>query len=251
MISAEFSGKSVIVTGGASGIGLAAVRRFAACGARVVLNHLPNDSRGPAEVEGLKAEGLDVVAVAGDVSDAHGGPRMINSAIDTLGGLDVLINNAGTSNTRAPVPFEDLDAMTDEFWSRIMETNLLGAFRCARTAGPALTVSSGVIVNTASVAGLGRRGSSVAYCASKAALINLTSSLARALAPRVRVNAVAPGLVNSPWTKPWPAERKERSIEASLLKRMVEPDEIADAMLFLSAASAVTGQTLVVDCGVV
>ena len=249
MITMDMKGKAVLVTGGSSGIGLAAVEQFAACGAHVALNHLEDDERGPTAVERLNVQGYNVIAVAGDVSAVVDGPRMVRSAIERLGALDVLVNNAGTSNTVEPVPFEDLDAMTEEFWSRIMETNLLGAFRCARAAAPALTSSRGAIVNTASVAGLGRRGSSIAYSVSKAGLINLTSSLARALAPHVRVNAVAPGLVNSPWTRPWPAERKQRTIERSLLKRMVEPEEIADAMVFLANASAVTAQTLVVDCG--
>jgi 3-oxoacyl-[acyl-carrier protein] reductase len=117
-------------------------------------------------------------------------------------------------------------------------------------AAPALKAARGAIVNTASVAGLGAIGSSVAYGASKAALVNLTKNLARALAPEVRVNAVAPGLVDSPWTKSWPEERKRAHVAGTLIHRMVTPEDIAEAMLFLAAGAAmVTGQTLVVDGG--
>jgi 3-oxoacyl-[acyl-carrier protein] reductase len=174
----------------------------------------------------------------------------VRAAIGELGGLDILINNAGTAVSPTPVDFKDLDAMTDEFWAATINTNLLGAFRCTREAAPELKAARGAVVSTASVAGLGLRGSSIAYGASKAALINLTNSLARALAPEVRVNAVAPGLVESPWTSQWPAERMQKTKESTLLERLAQPADIAEAMLFLAAgASYITGQTLVVNGG--
>jgi len=148
-----------------------------------------------------------------------------------------------------PVPFEDLDRLDEDFWQAILSTNLVGPFRCARAAAPALTVAGGCIVSTASIAGLGGQASSIAYAASKAGLVNLTRNLARALAPEVRVNAVAPGLTRTPWTDTWPDERKARSVADTMLRRMVEPEDIADAMIFLCAQKAITGQTVVVDCG--
>jgi 3-oxoacyl-[acyl-carrier protein] reductase len=250
MITADLTGKTALVTGGASGIGLAAVELFASCGATVAMNHLADDARAGAEIARLTKAGFKIVAAPGNVADAKDVPGMVGRAIDRLGRLDILINNAGTSGTTAPIDFKDLDKMTEEFWSAILSTNLLGPFRCAHAAAPALKAAEGAIVNTASVAGLGAIGSSVAYGASKAALVNLTKNLARALSPEVRVNAVAPGLVDSPWTKPWPEERKRDHVSKTLIHRMCTPADIAETMLFLTAGGAmITGQTIAVDGG--
>jgi 3-oxoacyl-[acyl-carrier protein] reductase len=250
MISIDLTGKTALVTGGASGIGLATVEMFARAGATVALNHLADDARGAEQVERLKGEGLRVVVAPGNVSKPGEAETMVTRAIDALGRLDVLVNNAGTPATPAPIPFSELDRLTEEFWQTILNTNLIGPFRCTHAAVGALRAAKGAICSTASIAGVQGSGSSIPYATSKAGVINLTRSLARSLAPEIRVNAVAPGFVDSPWNKDWPSDRKAQSIEKTPLKRPCMPQDIADAIFFLCAGtSMVTGQTLIVDGG--
>jgi 3-oxoacyl-[acyl-carrier protein] reductase len=242
--------RTAIVTGAASGIGLAVVELLARDGVEVALNHLPNDTRGTVEVARLQAEGLSVFSAPGDVSDPNGAEKMMSSAIQRLKRLDYLVNNAGTAATSTPIPLGELDRLDEAFWSTILSTNLVASFRCVKAAAVALKKSGGAVVNTASIGGLDSAGSSIAYSASKAALINLTKNLARALSPLVRVNAVAPGYVESPWTAAWPAEKREAFIRASLLERACTPVDVAEVIVFLCTRGAmITGQTIVVDGG--
>jgi len=250
MIRYELAGKTALVTGGASGIGLALVVQLARNGCRVAINHLADDPRGPEQVERLHSEGFDVIGVPGDVGSATDCERMVASAVQALGRLDYLANNAGTPGTRTSISPKELDRITEELWQTVLQVNLLGVFRCTKAAAEALRATKGAVVNTASIAGLSAPGSSMAYGATKAGVISLTKNLARSLAPDVRVNAVAPGAVDSSWMIEWTNEQRSGSIEKALLKRRCTTDDLAEVMLFLLAGAAmVTGQTIVVDGG--
>ncbi len=250
MITADLTGKTALVTGGASGIGLATVEAFARCGATVAMNFLRDDPRGAEQVERLKSLGHKVIAAPGSVSHPGEAEAMVGDAIDALGRLDFLVNNAGTPASPTPIPFAEFDRLTEEFWQSILMTNLIGPFRCTHAAVGALRQAKGAICSTASIAGVQGSGSSIPYATSKAGVINLTRSLARTLAPDIRVNAVAPGHVDSPWNRDWPAERKAESIERTPLKRACKPEDIAEVIFFLCAGAAmITGQTIIVDGG--
>jgi 3-oxoacyl-[acyl-carrier protein] reductase len=250
MIRYDLTGKTALVTGGASGIGFATAKMLSGFGATVAVNFLTDDPRGPEAVEKLIASGGKAVMAPGSVGDAADSVRMVQQAVADLGRLDLLVNNAGTPGTRHRIAPPDLDLITEELWSDLLETNLLGVFRCAKAAAPALKKAGGAIVNTASIAGLGRAGSSLAYGATKAGVVSLTQNLARALAPEVRVNAIAPGAVDSSWMVEWTNEERQQSIERALLKRRCQPEDLAEVIVFLGfGAAMVTGQTITVDGG--
>lgn len=250
MITYDLTGKLALVTGGASGIGLATAAMLGRSGATVAINFLADDPRGQEAASKLNADGLKAIAAPGDVGDAADCERMVKQAIDGLGGLDLLVSNAGTPGTRRKIEPRQLDLITEDLWKTLLQVNLLGVFRCAKVAAPALKLARGAIVNTASVAGLGYVGSSLSYAAAKAGVVSLTQNLARALGPEVRVNAVAPGAVDSTWMVEWTEEQRRASIEDAALKRRCTTDDIAEVIVFLGfGAAMVTGQTIVVDGG--
>ncbi|MGE5510718.1 MAG: SDR family NAD(P)-dependent oxidoreductase [Bacteroidota bacterium] len=250
MVRYDLAGKTALVTGGASGIGLATATMLGRNGATVAINYLPDDARGPEAVAKLKSDGIKAIKAPGNVGVSGDAERMVGAAIDKLGRLDLLVSNAGTPGTRRKIEPKELDLITEELWNQLLQVNLLGVFRCAKAAAPALKAAGGAIVNTASIAGVGRAGSSLSYSATKAGVVSLTQNLARALAPQVRVNAVAPGAVDSTWMVEWTEEQRQSSIDNALLKRRCTPDDIAEVIVFLGfGAAMVTGQTVVVDGG--
>ena len=251
MISYDLKSKAALVTGGASGIGLATATMLARGGCAVAINFLADDPRGPDSVAALHAAtGARIVAAPGNVGDAADAARMVEQAVADLGRLDYLVNNAGTPGTKTAIAPDQFDRLTEELWQAVIEVNLLGVFRCAKAAGPALRAAGGAVVNIASIAGINSAGSSMAYGATKAGVISLTKNLARGLAPEVRVNAVAPGAVDSSWMIEWTNEQRASSIDNALLKRRCTPEDLAEVIVFLLAGAAmVTGQTVVVDGG--
>jgi 3-oxoacyl-[acyl-carrier protein] reductase len=244
----DLKDKKVLVTGGASGIGLGTVEAFLRCGASVAINDLPGDKLEDL-VSRLARDGHSVISAAGNIGDAEDAARMVLEAISNLEGLDYLINNAATPGTSTPIPASDFESQTEAFWNLLLNVNLLGPFRCTRAAAEALKISKGAIVNTASISAFGGGGSSSPYCATKAGLINLTREWARALAPDVRVNAIAPGMVDSEWMCRF--EDGELDWTGKIpLQRAGSPQDYADVILFLAAgADYVNGQTLTVDGG--
>ena len=250
MIRYDLTGKTALVTGGASGIGFATATMLAGFGCTVAINFLADDPRGPEAVDKINDSGGKAIMAPGSVGDATDCVAMVNKAVADLGRLDLLFANAGTPGTARKINPPELDMITEELWQTLLQVNLLGVFRCAKTAAPALKASHGAIVSTASIAGLGRAGSSLAYGATKAGVVSLTQNLARALAPEVRVNAIAPGAVDSSWMVTWTNEERQQSIEKALLKRRCQPEDLAEVVVFLGfGAAMVTGQTITVDGG--
>ncbi len=250
MISADLEGKRTIVTGGASGIGLAPVTKFAEMGSSVAMADLEGDRINDA-AESLAGEGFDVFAAPTDLRDGDSARQMVRAAAERMGGLDYLVNIAGHPVTLTRIGPEDLDSQTEELWSEMLSVNMLSAFRTSHAAAPFLKESHGAIVNTSSMAGWRGGGSSSPYSVAKGAVITLTKELARGLAPEVRVNAISPsyvhpGSTNFPLT--WPSVFEDA---AELpLGRPGTGEEYAEVCLFLCAgASYITGQTIHVDGG--
>jgi 3-oxoacyl-[acyl-carrier protein] reductase len=248
LIRFQLQGKRALVTGAASGIGLATAQLLARAGARVAINDLPTPALETA-VGALRAEGCDVCAAAGDLSRADTARAVAEGAAAALDGLDYLINNAGTPGTRAPIPPSDLDALSDEFWDKILRVNLLSAFWMSKALAPQLREARGAIVNTASISAFFGGASSTAYATAKSGLVGLTRELARGLAPAVRVNAIAPGYVNSNWDCSF-GDIDAAAKTGTALQRVGQPHDYAEVIVWLCAGGGyITGQVLPVTGG--
>lgn len=244
--------KVAIVTGGGTGVGQATSLGLARLGYHLVVVYSRSQAEAEQTVAEIKDIGSEAVAIQADVADDAACRRMVQLTLDQWGRVDVLINCAGTTNF---VPFHELDAVTDELWQRLYQVNVVGAFHCARAVRePMLAVGGGQIINVSSVAAQLGQGSSIPYCCTKAALDNLTVSLARTLAPTIRVNGIAPGFIDGRWTRNGLGERYDEvkaTYERNLpLGCVCTPQDIADGILSLVTGSRlVTGQTLTVDAG--
>lgn len=235
-----------LVTGGGTGIGRGVSEALAREGVKVAVNYSQSKEGAEEVVRHIVAAGGVAEPMQASVARESDVVRMIGEIEREFGRLDLVVNNAGWS-TR--IPHDRLEDLTDEIWDRTLNTNLRGAFYCARAALPLLRKQSGSsIVNIASVAGITGMGSSVVYAASKAAMLSMTRSLARALAPEVRVNAVAPGFVRTRFAN-WPSSAFDEGEEQSPLGRLATPEDIAEAVIFLAKSPAITGETILVDGG--
>lgn len=238
--------KVALVTGSATGVGRACAVRFAKLGYAVVINYSKSEADARQTLELVEAEGVPALLCHANVAHAAEVESMVTAAEATFDRLDVLVNNAAMTHF---VPHTDLDALTDQVWQEIMGVNVMGAFYCIRAALPLLKAAHGNVVNVTSVAGLTGQGSSIPYCASKAALNCMTQSLARAFGPDVRINAVAPGPILTRWLEGREAH-VAKYLEQAPLGRAATPEDIADAVIYLATGTTLTtGQVLVVDGG--
>ncbi|OXR50157.1 3-ketoacyl-ACP reductase [Pusillimonas sp. T2] len=238
--------KTAIVTGGGTGIGRAVSTLLARQGATVAIFYSNSDSDAQDTVSTITEEGGKAIAFQADIADALMVRKTIETVRQSFGRIDYLVNNAGITKQ---LNFNDLDAIDDDIWDALFDVNVKGTFHCCQAAAPYLKEQTGsAIVNIGSIAGETGYGSSLPYAVSKSAVHGMTRSLARALAPAVRVNCVAPGAVATRW---WQGnEEKMRALSGHLpLQRISTPEDIADLVLMLLKAESVTGQVLRAENG--
>lgn len=238
----ELAGRVALVTGSSSGIGEQTARRLSALGATVVVNSATSVEAGTAVAESLPGPSAYVQA---DISDQAAGQALLDATIERFGQLDILVNNAGWTTV---VPHDDLDGLTDEIFAKTMEVNVFGTWWLTKAAIPLLRQSDdGNVVTITSIAGIRPVGSSMAYSMAKAALNQMTELLAKSYGP-VRFNAVAPGLVATPWTESWDAQHAAVAAMAPV-PRSATADDCAEAVLALLRNRYTSGSVFVVDGG--
>ncbi len=233
--------KTAIVTGSSSGIGAAIARVLHANDWRVVCNGYNDEQAGQTLAESMPQS----IYVDADVSMYAGAEQLVNRTFEEFGQIDAIINNAGIAKR---IAHNDLDAVSDEFWDRVMNVNLKGPWNVVKAARAHLATTRGQVVNVASIAGFTPVGSSVPYSVSKAGVVQLTRLLAKSLAPEIRVNAVAPGYIDTPLTESW-AELRQHVISSAPARRVGKPEDVANAVLALLGLDYVTGAILPVDGG--
>lgn len=230
-----------LVTGSSSGIGAECARRLAADGYAVVVN-----SRSSVEAGEAVAAEVDGTYLQADVGDEAAAQALIADVVERLGRLDVLVNNAGTTEV---IAHHDLGAATADIWRRLYDVNVIAPFVLVTAAEQVLRAAApGCVVNVSSLAGVRPTGSSIPYAASKAALNHQTRLLAKVLGPDVRVNAVAPGLVATPWTESW-GDLHALVAAMAPLRRSAKAADVAEVVMGLVRSQYVTGEVVVVDGG--
>jgi 3-oxoacyl-[acyl-carrier protein] reductase len=245
------SRKAALVTGGATGIGRAAVLALARAGFDVALNYSSSEAAARETAAEAEKLGASTLVVRCDVSDEASVRAMLQSVEKEFQRLDVLVNNAGTTASWKP---RDLETLSLDEWDRVFAVNVRGLFQVTRAAVPLLRKSQGCVVNTASIVGLRPGPQPLPYAASKAAVINLTRTLAWNLGPEIRVNAVAPGWMEGDWMKRMLKDKYEdlmgKRAKATPLRRVVTAEDVAETMMSLVQGNRfVTGEIIVIDGG--
>lgn len=249
----EVAGKAAVITGGGTGVGRATALELARRGCAVLINYSRSKDEAEQTAADITALGVRGLAVQADVTDDAACRRMMDTAVREFGQLDILVNNAGVTSF---IKHDNLEGVGLEDWNRIFSTNVIGTFQCSRAARAALSASgNGEIVNVSSVAGIAGTGSSIPYCASKAALNNLTMTLARVFAPTVRVNAVAPGFITTRWLQnglgaEMYATAKQQTEDRVLLHKVCTPEDVAGAIVnIITGPDLMTGNIIPLEGG--
>ena len=241
-----------IVTGASAGIGQACAENLAAGGARVVVNYARREAEAEAVAQRCRELGGDAITVQGDVAVDADCRHLAQTALDQWGRIDGLVNNAGTTRFAR---HDDLEALQADDFHAIFDVNVIGPYQMIRAVAPTMkSQGRGAVVNVSSIAGIRGVGSSVAYAASKGALNTMTLSLARAMGPEIRVNAVCPGFVETGWLKAGLGDRYEKQRAAyaasTPLQDSVKPEDVAETVAWLlTGAAKTTGETVLVDAG--
>lgn len=237
----DWRGRVALVTGSSMGIGEAVARRFAAMGASVLVNSSRSVDAGKAVADSLP----DARYVQADVGDEAQCSMLVETALAEWGRLDLLVNNAGTGPV---IPHHDIAAANLEIWREVFAVNVFAPWALTVAAAAALAEAKGSVVNVTSIAGIREVGSSVPYACSKAATNHMTECLAKVLGPDIRVNAIAPGLVDTPRTASWDASR-EVYRQVAPMRREATAEDVAEAVVFLAENPYLTGEILVLDGG--
>lgn len=250
----ELQDKVAIVTGSSSGVGAATAKLLASKGCKVVINYNSNADGAAKVADACIDAGGDSLICQGNVAEDRDCRAMVSAAIQKWGRLDILVNNAGTTKF---VEHNDLAGLSSDDFQRIYSVNVIGAYQMIRAAEPHMSAlaEGGVVVNVASTAGVTGIGSSVAYAASKGAMVTMTLSLARALGPALRINAVCPGFIEGDWLLEGLGEEKYEKLldfnrRNAPLGKTATPESVADGILyFITGPQIVTGETMILDGG--
>lgn len=242
----ELNGKVAVIIGGSSGIGAASARMLAEAGATVAVSYNQGKDRAEALIASLPGSGHSTFAI--QIDDSASVRAAAAQVVEKHGRADVLVNSAGTTR---PVPHADLEGLDDTLLDQILTSNVRGPFSAIRAFAPALKATGdAVIVNISSISGFTGSGSNVGYCASKGAIDTMTLALARALGPEIRVLCVSPGAVATDFVAGRGREQLEKIAAATPLKRIVEPEDVARAVLAcVTHLRATTGARIIVDGG--